>query len=267
MKVPTCAALSITIRHQFLRCRQSKWPGLNNVSKKPASSRRNEGHGMVLLISGAVAAAFLLLIVIIISEARRRHMQRWLPTYLRERRRYQVPSLDQEIDLILCIADHFEPKAGNASIELGRQRVAAWVEQYPKQFGKFTDSDGRTPRHTFFYPAEEYEKEYLDALASLCRQGFGEVEIHLHHDNDTAEGLREKLLRFKNTLATDHGLLCKHRRTGEIMYGFVHGNWALCNSRPDGRQCGVNNEIPVLLDTGCYADFTFPSEIGRASCR
>ena len=31
------------------------------------------------------------------------------------------------------------------------------------------------------------------------------------------------------------------------------------NSRPDGRWCGVNNELDVLRETGCYADFTFPS--------
>ena len=42
-------------------------------------------------------------------------------------------------------------------------------------------------------------------------------------------------------------------------HGFIHGNWSLCNSRQDGRWCGVNNEIPVLQETGCYADFTLPS--------
>jgi hypothetical protein len=33
----------------------------------------------------------------------------------------------------------------------------------------------------------------------------------------------------------------------------------LCNSRPDGRWCGVNNELEILRETGCFADFTFPS--------
>ncbi len=42
------------------------------------------------------------------------------------------------------------------------------------------------------------------------------------------------------------------------MYGFVHGNWALDNSRKDGRWCGLNNEISLLRETGCYADFTLP---------
>jgi len=44
-----------------------------------------------------------------------------------------------------------------------------------------------------------------------------------------------------------------------LAYAFIHGNWALDNSRPDGRWCGVNNELDILRETGCYADFTFPS--------
>lgn len=55
------------------------------------------------------------------------------------------------------------------------------------------------------------------------------------------------------------GLLARHRHTGTVMYGFVHGNWALDNSGPGGRGCGVDNELTVLRETGCYADFTMPS--------
>ena len=99
----------------------------------------------------------------------------------------------------------------------------------------------------------------LDALAGLCRLGLGEVEIHLHHDGDTSENLRQTLLTFKDLLARRHGLLARHRETGALAYGFVHGNWALDNSSPDGRWCGVNNEIEILRETGCYADFTLPS--------
>jgi hypothetical protein len=53
--------------------------------------------------------------------------------------------------------------------------------------------------------------------------------------------------------------------TAKMSVGFrvaeigVHGNWALCNSRPDGRWCGVDQELTVLRETGCYADFTMPS--------
>ena len=60
-------------------------------------------------------------------------------------------------------------------------------------------------------------------------------------------------------LAKEHGQLARDRVSGELKYGFVHGDWALDNSRPDGRCCGVNNELDVLRETGCYADFTMPS--------
>jgi hypothetical protein len=56
-----------------------------------------------------------------------------------------------------------------------------------------------------------------------------------------------------------HGLLARDRRSGETKYAFIHGNWALNNSHPGGRFCGVNNELDILRETGCYADFTFPS--------
>jgi hypothetical protein len=48
---------------------------------------------------------------------------------------------------------------------------------------------------------------------------------------------------------------------GRPAFGFIHGDWALDNSRSDGGRnwCGVNNELDVLREEGCYADFTFPS--------
>jgi hypothetical protein len=192
-------------------------------------------------------------------QFRRRGLDRWLATYVLETRKRRRPRRGEAVHLILCVADHFEPKLGKAPPEVARRRVEHWVREYPRQLGRFRDSDGRPPRHSFFYPEEEYEPEYLEALAGLCRAGFGEVEVHLHHDHDTAAGLRQKLVAFKEVLARRHGLLSRDRETGQLAYGFIHGNWALDNSRPDGRWCGVNNELDVLRETGCYADFTLPS--------
>jgi hypothetical protein len=144
------------------------------------------------------------------------------------------------------------------SFDVERARVEAWVERHPKLARRFTDSDGRHPQHTFFFPEEGYHPVLLDRLAALCRQGLGDVEVHLHHDRDTSAALRERLERFTDTLFHHHGLLRK-RRDGAIAYGFIHGNWALDNARPDGRWCGVNDELTVLRETGCYADFTLPA--------
>src|SRR5262249_12605058 len=91
--------------------------------------------------------------------------------------------------------------------------------------------------------------------------------VHLHHADDTAESLRRTLSEARDMLAGRHGLLARDRRTGEVKYGFVHGNWALCNSHQGGHWCGVNNELDVLRETGCYADFTMPSAPHRAQTR
>ncbi len=196
---------------------------------------------------------------LVVWDLRRRSLDRWLVPYILGAAKRRVPRSREEVHLLLCIADHYEPKNGNVARVQAEARVARWVRDYPRQFAQFRDSDGRPPRYSFFYPIEEYEPEYLDALEELCHAGYGEVEVHLHHDHDTAEGLRTKLLAFKRLLAERHGLLSRHRDTGELAYGFIHGNWALDNSRPDGRWCGVNNELDVLRETGCYADFTLPS--------
>jgi hypothetical protein len=198
---------------------------------------------------------------------RRKGLHRWLLPYVLSKNKRRDPEPGRPVHVLLCIADHFEPKHGGAAPEVARERVRRWVEEYPRLFGEFRDSDGKPPRQTFFYPAEEYEPEYLEGLAQLCRAGYGEVEVHLHHDNDTAENLRRTLLEFKRCLHERHGLLTHDPETGEIVYGFIHGNWALDNARCDGRWCGVNNELDVLRETGCYADFTLPSAPSETQTR
>jgi hypothetical protein len=206
---------------------------------------------------------------------RLRGLHRWLLPYLLSGSRRRPPAPGQPVHVLLAVCDHYEPKRDNASPEKARERVRQWVEEYPRLFNRFRDADGMPPQHTFFYPADEYEPELVDRVAELCRhksgERYGEVEVHLHHDNDTAENLRRTLLEFKKTLADRHGLLSRDKETktekGEITYGFIHGNWALDNSRCDGRWCGVNNELDVLRETGCYADFTMPSAPSETQTR
>jgi hypothetical protein len=163
----------------------------------------------------------------------------------------------QLTDVYFCFADHYEPAWRGADLSLQQSRVKTWLDRYPAISARHRDADGRSPQHSFFYPAEEYHPEHLDALASLCRAGYGDVEVHLHHDRDTAAGFREKLLEFTDVLHRRHGLLRKDD-AGAIRYGFIHGDWVLNNSGNDNAGCGVNDETSILMETGCYADFTMP---------
>lgn len=213
-------------------------------------------NGMFFLAAllGLIAALAGLAFVLLKS----RNMTQWFWPYVAGSLK-AAPPVKGPRHVLFCFVDHYEPMWRRPTREVEAQRVERWHRDYPKMAEGHSDADGRYPQHTFFYPEEEYRPEYLDQLSDLCARGYGELEVHLHHDNDTEAGLREKLNRFCSTLADHHGALPVDPRTGKHSYAFIHGNWCLDNSRPDGKQCGVNNEIEILADTGCYADFTLPS--------
>jgi hypothetical protein len=159
--------------------------------------------------------------------------------------------------LIFLVANHFEPGLGSVAL----QRLEKWCELARTTGDAIRDHDGTPFRHTNFFPAEQYERPLLEMLADLQAEGYGEVEIHLHHgveQPDTAENTRRQLEEFRDVLAEEHGCLATFANDAQPKYGFVHGNWALANSA-GGRFCGVDSEMQILADTGCYADFTLPS--------
>lgn len=163
------------------------------------------------------------------------------------------------VHIFFCVVDHFEPFWKNDDARLALERMRGWRERYPRIAERHRDRGGRPPRHAFFYPAEDYQRSIgcVEMLAEMVRLGVAEVEVHLHHDHDNAANLRETLLRYTRTLRDQHGLL-RDGANGPA-YAFIHGNWVLGNSGEKGAGCGVDNELEVLEETGCYADFTLPS--------
>lgn len=186
-----------------------------------------------------------------------RHAELWFYSYLKSRlaksRRRAIPKR-----IWVAIADHYEPLGMGASLSTARNRVAQWRDLWP-QIAELSprDAGGQRPQYTFFYPQEEYQREILDGLAEIRRLSVGDVEVHLHHENETPDSFSRKVTEYCRRLTDDHGLL--RQRDGCTVFGFIHGNWALDNSRPDGKWCGLRGEIALLRDLGCYADFTMPS--------
>lgn len=165
---------------------------------------------------------------------------------------------------MIAVCDHFEPFHGVGKSE-ALARVATWRRDFAPLASEFQDADGQSPKHTFFYPIEQYDADVVGALADLCHATGSETEVHLHHHDDTAENLRRTLAQGVERLA-EFGQLARDK-TGALRFGFVHGNWALDNSHPEGRHCGVRNELRVLREAGCYADFTLPSAPNRTQTR
>ena len=195
-------------------------------------------------------------------------LDKWFASYLCQVLRRRVGRREQgPLRLYVALADHFEPFRGSRDLEAARRRLRPWEEHLPRLCSELADAAGRPPQHTFFYPQDEYHPEILDRLAALCERGVGEVEIHLHHEGESSAELEDKLASFAELLHRRHGLLRRDPLSGQVVYGFVHGNWALDNSLPGGRHCGVNDELRILARTGCYADFTLPSAPSPAQTR
>ena len=128
-------------------------------------------------------------------------------------------------------------------------------------FGRFRDSDGRPPRHTFFYPVEEYEPEYLDALAGLCRAGLrrgrGPPAPRRRHGRRPAA---DAAASSRTTLADRHGLLSRDRadrRARPTASSTATGPWTT-PARTAGGAASTTSWTSCARP-GCYADFTLPS--------
>ncbi len=170
------------------------------------------------------------------------------------------------VHLVIAMADHFEPAivpgAGRERALRSEQerRLEWWTREYPKVADRWRDHDGRPFVHTYFYPAEQHDEGLVEALAGHCHAGWGETEIHLHHGiphPDTASNTRSVLTEFRDELVRYR---CLAYEDGSLQprYAFVHGNFALANSA-GGKDCGVDSEMQILAETGCYADFTLPT--------
>ncbi len=193
------------------------------------------------------------------------YLSRWMPNYLWQRLvRHQASG---RTHLIFALADHFEPAivpedgAARAPYPEQERRLERWCGEYPSQFGSYRDAEGRPFVHTYYYPAEQYDPALIARLADHCRDGWGDIESLLHHGTkapDSAENTRRQLIEFRDRLAGEHNCLSYWGDSPQPRYSFVHGNFALANSNK-GRFCGVDSEMQVLAETGCYADFTLPT--------
>ncbi len=189
----------------------------------------------------------------------------WLARYpLSRAKSFLEQTAFEKKHFIITVADHFEPgwsESGVLDHKSQIERLKAYHKMARATGEAVRDADGTKFRHTNFYPAEQYHPEILDILAEMQNDGLGEVEVHLHHGverPDTAENLRKVLVDFRDTLAGKHKCLSRMNGVGDPKYAFVHGNLALANSC-GGQFCGVDNEMEILRETGCYADMTLPS--------
>src|SRR5689334_714380 len=115
------------------------------VSSSPLPSGERGGRRNARMPWLWLIPALLLAVAFALALRRlyRRGMDRWLIPYLVQAPKRRLPAAGEAIHVLLCFADHYEPKAGRAAPAVARARVERWVHDYPRQFARFRDSDGR----------------------------------------------------------------------------------------------------------------------------
>ena len=182
----------------------------------------------------------------------------WLPDYARWSLRAAEPAT-KPVHVILIFASAFEP-GRDVSLAL------RWEREYPLLARRHRDNIGRPLQHTAFYPGDDLIVENLLSLQRLASGGYGEVELHLHHFNDTPQSALLKYRKAIEYFQTFGFLKTIDGQThfgfatidGQTHFGFAHGNSGLDNSL-GSRACGLNQELRLLQELGCFADFTFPA--------
>lgn len=185
---------------------------------------------------------------------KKKRIDRWLISYLQ---RIILPTRvkDKPIDILFLFVDHFE-------LNGKKDRLEAWTDGYPKMAEQHTDSDGRHPCHTFFYALDLMHEEELIAMQPVIENGFGEFELHWHHDHETEASFIQKL-DSAMVLFHKYGYMRPYKENQDACFSFIHGNWSLANSRGDDF-CGLDNEVEILKVKGCYGDFTYPALFSEA---
>jgi hypothetical protein len=186
----------------------------------------------------------------------------WLRDYFRCPPR---PLRDRPIDVLVVVADHFEPSRGPGH-EAAVESVRSWCAEYEQLAGRHRDADGRPPQHTWFYRFDYPNADCLRLLSESVFRGFGEVEFHLHHGYDT-EGSFAATIRAGLDWFNRFGAMLTAEETPRQRFGYLAGNWSLDNGAGNEAFSGCDSEIRVLRQAGCYADFTFPAIGSRAQPR
>jgi len=210
---------------------------------------------MIFYLLLLLSAALILGGILFYAYARLKKIDRWLPSYFNGlMKRSSVPS-DTPVDILFMFVDHFELN-GHAD------RLDAWTTRYPEIAKKHKDSDGHHPKHSFFYAMDLMHEHELEAMKPVVDAGYGEFELHWHHDHDTPASYSKKLGDAMEIFHR-YGYMKPYKPNQKACFSFIHGNWSLANSRGDDF-CGVDNEVQILKDFGCYGDFTYPALFSTA---
>lgn len=182
--------------------------------------------------------------------------------------------------------DHFEPLRRDASGELvGLEAVTAWNEArlqsrhlqklslfYTSQWCCSETADEPTPIIPRMLPFDDprishLQPQDMEVASYLAEQPGLDMHVHVHHEWWTSSAYSGiACTREQDSEALSSAIRGHLHRYEELWpaknWCFIHGCWSLNAS--DTSVCRITDEMRLLLNLGCAADFTFPA--GRTHC-
>src|SRR3989338_9370749 len=151
----------------------------------------------------------------------------WLWMYLADQiSPKKEPQVSGSKHIMFLYVDHFEPHEQTA--------VDRWMKGYPELAKRHSDADGKMPQHSFFWFFSHSDtpekKRFLKRLAQLVYEGYGEIELHMHHGNDNEETFL-KQMNEAVMLSKEVGAMVSQETQPRQIFAFIHGMWGLDNSR------------------------------------
>ena len=110
-----------------------------------------------------------------------RNIDIWFAAYVKDRYSVKAGVKVAEKTIYVCLADHFEPYFGNVSPEEARLLVERWDRSYRAAAAGHVDSFGNPPKHSYFYPIEEYD---ADLFSKIYNYGYSFDETIQKLEND-----------------------------------------------------------------------------------
>ncbi|MFH2060870.1 MAG: hypothetical protein ABIJ59_18515 [Pseudomonadota bacterium] len=175
----------------------------------------------------------------------------WLPSYILKGEKNKIKDIKNGHVMFLFV-DHHEPGYS----EKGPENEKNWCLDYKENIQGLFDDFENPFQYSWFYAYDHLNFKSLSYLNELVYSGLGEIELHWHHGPDDIDSFSNKL-KGAIDWYKQAGSLISSDEKGSTHFGFIHGNWCLDNSCGDDSKCGVNRELDVLKQHGCYADFTF----------
>ena len=181
---------------------------------------------VIALAMFAIAIASILLRRLL----QRRGLSRCAIPYLSQVNRRRRVAPGEPVHLLLCIADHFEPQWGQPPRMSPSSAIRNWVDRYPTLFDAFRDSDGRSPRHTFFLPIDQYDPATWTHWRAFVGEDMAKSRSTCITITTPPTTCAETCCISRNSLPSVTGF-SRRRSSNQITYGFIHGNWAPDNAR------------------------------------